>query len=152
MAMSAARAAKSEQLKDRIVQCIADGAHFAPAIADQLGVSRDTINSALRRLELNGKIRHVRVAARVMGGFLNRWSLVRGDDPIDETEALHHGDQRVVKTHKIYPDVGRRDPLVAALFGEPVLVPKQSPHRCTACGAEQGGQHQRGCIVALVAA
>lgn len=151
MAKNAARAANAENLRDRILRCIEEGAHFAPAIADQLGVSRNAINSALRRLEIAGQIRHVRVAARVMGGFLNRWSPVRVDDPIDETGGLH-GDQRVVKMHKTYPIVGRCDPLVAYLFGRPLQAPKQSPHRCTACGVEQGEQHQRGCIVALVAA
>lgn len=152
MAMSQERAAQAEQLKKQILQCIEDGVRFSPHIAKQLGESKDTINSALRRMEQSGRISHVRVTTRAMGGYMNRWSLVGENGPIEDGDPLQHGEQRVVKTHKTYPVVGRCDPLVAYLFGLPLQAPKQSPHRCTACGVEQGEQHQRGCIVALVAA
>lgn len=87
---------------------------------------------------------------------INIWRLGPAPDLGIDAEVHSNADERQVVIKTTYPADGKRDPLVAALFGAPAsarrLTPKQSAPRCCACGVEQGAQHLAGCIVPMVAA
>lgn len=133
----------TNDLGDKIIKCIESGIHLVMAIAIALQRSRPAVDNHLRRLEAEGIVHHIK-SRKPGAGYINYWMLGPGEMRVDAIEV-----RTIVLTKAQAGQIKMsRDPLVAALFG----APKQSPHRCTACGVEQGEQHQRGCIVALVAA
>lgn len=129
---------------DKIIECIKSGIHKVVEIKEVLRLNRATVDNYLRVLEEDGLVHHIK-ANNPKGGYINHWVLGAGEDAVDEIEI-----PRVILTPAtaIYPVVGRRDPLVAAIHGPA----NRYAARCTACGMEQGAGHSVNCLVALVAA
>lgn len=146
-------------LRQAILNSIEAGRQRTDEISAHLGVSPKIISQRLNYMKELALIHGVRSIDEKKGGSINIWRL---GPPLDEYGQPGHVPQgrncitrRKVILSTTYPLVERRDPLVAALFGAPVLerrAPQQSAPCCTRCHMEQGAGHQAGCIVAMVAA
>ncbi|MBD8632768.1 hypothetical protein IFT74_15495 [Oxalobacteraceae sp. CFBP 8755] len=149
------------ELRNAILDCIGAGLHRTAEIAQHLNVKSDQISTRLDYLRTLGLIHAARIDDSKRGGFVNDWQLGPGPgdhasyDPKDLPRRRAATDDRRVILSTTYPLVDRRDPLVTALFGAPVVerrAQQQSAPCCTRCHMEQGAGHQAGCIVAMVAA
>ena len=150
----------SVELRNAILDCISAGLHRTAEIAQHLNLKSDQISTRLDYLRQLGLIHASRIDNEKRGGFVNDWQL----GPGPENQASYSAkdlprrratDERRVILSSAYPAIDRRDPLVTALFGAPVVerrAPQQSAPVCTVCHMEQGAGHQAGCIVAMVAA
>lgn len=141
------KAATDEGKRDidaELIACIKFGLRVVPDMQAELKLSRGTVDAHLRGLEDAGQVHRVKVR-NMKGGYINHWLLGSGEDAVDPIETPN-----IILTpaNAIIPVIGRRDPLVAAIHGPA----RRYAALCTACGVEQGTQHARGCIVALVAA
>jgi hypothetical protein len=149
------------ELRAAILQCIRDGFTLTAQISERLAVTSDKVSTRLDYLRTLGVIHGVRVSSP-KGGFVNEWHMGPALDEYGQPGHVHKGGSRAQKDglpHVVvsttYPLVDRRDPLVAALFGAPVVERRalqQSAPCCTRCHMEQGAGYQAGCIVAMVAA
>lgn len=140
------------EVRARILACIQAGIELASEISEKSGVGTHTVTNNLIVLEREGVIHRERVKVAGPTGFYNRWKLGNAPESAANSRAWRGDEPRRILS-KEYPVNHARDPLVAALFGAPQFqAPKQSAPVCTACGVEQGAGHNRGCIVALVAA
>lgn len=137
------------EIRTQIIDCVKAGFHLATEIAEEMGISIHTVTNNLIVLERDGEVHRDPVKLAIAGSFNSVWRLGKGADEVTlNSRRLLKCDVPRVILSKEYPVNHVRDPLVAALFG----APKRNAPRCTACGVEQGAGHNRGCIVALVAA
>ena len=148
-----ARKPGQDDLRQAILNCIIAGLQRTDEISARLNVSPKTISQRLNYMKDLALIHGVRA------GAANIWRLGPALDeygqPGHVPQARNCITRRKVILSTTYPAVGRRDSLVAALFGGAVAdrrAPQQSAPRCTRCHMEQGTGHQAGCIVAMVAA
>lgn len=102
-------------LLDAILACIRVGTNRTNPIADTLGVSRSTVHVYLHELKADRRVYSVRRTLRE--GVKMVW--VEGRDPKSITEDDDYDDNPIRPVSTRYADIGRRDPLVAALFGAP---------------------------------
>jgi len=149
------------ELRAAILECISSGLTLTAQISEHLNVTSDKISTRLDYLRTLGVIHGVPVPSP-KGGFVNEWRMGPALDEYGQPRQVHQGGGRAkndglphVVVSTTYPLVDRRDPLVTALFGAPVVerrAQQQSAPCCTRCHMEQGTGHQAGCIVAMVAA
>jgi hypothetical protein len=149
------------ELRAAILECISSGLTLTAQISEHLDVASDKISTRLDYLRQLGVIHGVRVSSP-KGGFVNEWHMGPALDEYGQPRQVHQGGGRAkndglphVVVSTTYPLVDRRDPLVTALFGAPVVerrAQQQSAPCCTRCHMEQGAGHQAGCIVAMMAA
>lgn len=149
------------ELRNAILDCIGAGMHRTAEIAAHLHMASSHISTRLDYLRTQGLIHAARIDDSKRGGFVNDWQLGPGPenqasyDQKDLPRRRAATDDRRVILSTTYPLVNRRDPLVTALFGAPVIerrAQQKSAPCCTRCHMEQGAGHQAGCIVAMVAA
>ena len=146
-------------LRPAILACIEAGMHHTEEISAQLNETSQRISTRLAYFRNLGLIHGVRATDEKKGGSINLWHLGPALDIYGQPERTP-GSRASITRRKVivsatYPLVERRDPLVAALFGAPVVerrAPQQSAPCCTRYHMEQGAGHQAGCIVAMVAA
>jgi hypothetical protein len=148
------------ELRNAILDCIGAGMHRTAEIAAHLHMASSHISTRLDYLRTQGLIHAARIDDSKRGGFVNDWQLGPGPgnqasyDAKDLPRRRATDDRRVILS-ATYPLVDRRDPLVAALFGAPVVERRalqQSAPCCTRCHMEQGTGHQASCYVPMVAA
>jgi len=115
------------ELRNAILDCIGAGLHRTAEIAKHLNVKSDQVSTRLDYLRTLGLIHAGRVDDSKRGGFVNHWELGEGPGdqasyaPKDLPRRRAATDDRRVILSTTYPPVDRRDPLVAALFGAPVV-------------------------------
>jgi len=148
-----------EPLREAILDCIRAGFQRTAQISERLNQSSRRISTRLNYMQSLGLIHGVRAIDEVKGGSINIWclgpALNKYGQPAHVPIARGCITRRRVILASTYPLVDRRDPLVTALFGAPVVERRalqQSAPCCTRCHMEQGAGHQAGCIVAMVAA
>lgn len=149
------------ELRAAILDCISSGLTLTAQISKRLNVESEKISTRLDYLRTLGVIHGKRIPS-TKGGFVNEWHIGPALDEYGQPGHVHEGGSRAQKdglphivVSTTYPLVDRRDPLVTALFGAPVVERRalqQSVPCCTRCHMEQGTGHQAGCIVAMVAA
>lgn len=105
----------SDKIK-AILELLASGPRDARELATAIGCDDSFARRRLRELMKKGSIYRERVIGP--NGLLYRWHL--GTVPADAKHEVHEDTlaHRQITT-RCYPVVGRRDPLVAALFGQP---------------------------------
>ncbi len=146
-------------LRPAILACIAAGLQRTDEISAHLNETSQRIATRLAYFRSLGLIHSVRAPDEKKGGSINIWRLGPPLGEYGQPGRAPQGRNCITRVKVIlsttYPLVDRRDPLVAALFGEPrvgdLFVERRAP-RCTRCHMEQGAGHQAGCIVAMVAA
>lgn len=116
----------SVELRNAILDCIGAGLHRTAEIAQHLNLKSDQISTRLDYLRQLGVIHASRIDDAKRGGFVNNWQL----GPGPENQASYNAkdlprrratDERRVILSSAYPAIDRRDPLVTALFGSPVV-------------------------------
>jgi hypothetical protein len=147
----AQHAAEPDPVRQVILRWLAAGVRLSAEIAKKSGIRPNVIGNNLVFMERDGLVARdlIPISARKVKSL---WKVAPPGTPAKpKTRATGRpvvcGERRVI-VRKEFPAVGKRDPLVAALFG----APKQSAPVCTACKVEQGKGHLSGCVVALVAA
>jgi len=132
----------------RLPKALLEYLALGPATTDELcahtGYSSSAIRYRMNGLEEAGLAHHFKFTYTMARGTYFVWHLgPRSEGAAANSTALPYPPNKI-------PLVIRRDPLVAAFFGP--AAPRQSAPCCTRCHMEQGGGHQAGCIVAMVAA
>jgi DNA-binding IclR family transcriptional regulator len=108
------------ELADKLLELVAKTPATIDDLATLTGYSGDTVRLRLMRLEEGGCVRREQHSLLNWGGFQYIWHAT-GEPFLDlSTEvkklAMRGGEPHQV-TVKAYPTIGRRDPLVASLFG-----------------------------------
>jgi len=116
----------SVELRNAILDCIGAGLHRTAEIAQHLNLKSDQVSTRLDYLRTLGLIHAGRVDDSKRGGFVNNWQL--GPGPGDQASydakdlpRRRATDERRVILSSAYPAIDRRDPLVTALFGSPMV-------------------------------
>jgi hypothetical protein len=137
-------------IRSKILACMKRGTSLVKEMAAHTGLSASLITSHLMSLEQAGQVHREHGKKTGLGYYCIAWKIGPSTGPLPPRKKDHGRscDKPNIVVLKDYPTVGKRDPLVAALFG----APKQSAPVCTACKVEQGKGHLSGCVVALVAA
>ena len=137
----------------RLAQSLLDYLKLGPRTTDELsshfGYSVSAIRYRLNGLEDDMLVHHQKLMYTTARGTYFMWYAG------SRTTNLTPRPTPLAYPPNKAPLVIRRDPLVAAFFGAPVVerrAPASNSPRCTVCGIEQGAGHQAGCIVAMVAA
>lgn len=102
------------QMRAAILASIKAGHQRTEEISADTGFSTTDVCTRLCYMRGLGLVNSVRAPA-ARGGVINIWRL----GPADLDEAFSKADERQVVIKTKYPTLGRRDPLVAALFGAP---------------------------------
>jgi DNA-binding IclR family transcriptional regulator len=110
-----------EQLADKLLELLAKTPATIDDLAALTGYSSDTVRLRLLRMEEAGCVRREQHSLLNWGGFQYTWHAT-GAPLLDlsadaEKIARRDGEPHQV-TVKAYPTIGRRDPLVASLFGQ----------------------------------
>ena len=137
----------------RLAHSLLEHLKLGPCTADELsshfGYSVTAIRHRLKGLEEDMLVHHQKLMYTTARGTYFMWYAGA------RTTSLTPRPAPLAYPKNKAPLVIRRDPLVAAFFGTPVIerrAPANNSPRCTVCGIEQGAGHQAGCIVAMVAA
>jgi len=134
----------TSRLPKSLLEYLALGPRTTDELCAHFGYSASAIRYRLNCLEDDNLVHHQKLTYTEARGTYYVWYV--GAPPREVP--LPHPPNKA-------PMVIRRDPLVAAFFGAPVVerrAPANNSPRCTVCGIEQGVGHQAGCIVAMVAA
>jgi hypothetical protein len=116
----------SVELRNAILDCIEAGMHRTAEIAAHLNLKSDQVSTRLDYLRQLGVIHATRIDDDKRGGFVNNWQM----GPGPENQASYGAkdlprrratDERRVILSSAYPAIDRRDPLVTALFGSPMV-------------------------------
>jgi len=143
------------ELRIAILAAIEAGDQRTEEISAATGIPTKGVSSRLCYMRELGLVNSVATKS-ARNSSINIWRLGPAPELGVDAEVHSKADERLVVIKTTYPADGKRDPLVAALFGAPASTrhpaPKQGAPRCCACGVEQGAQHRTGCIVPMVAA
>ena len=137
----------------RLASSLLEYLKLGPRTTDELslhfGYSVSAVRYRLNGLEDSGLAHHQKLTYTTARGSYFMWYAgARSANMTPRATPLAYPPSKA-------PMVIRRDPLVAALFGAPVIERRalaQNTSRCTRCGMDQGAGPQAGCIVAMVAA
>jgi hypothetical protein len=114
-----------EPLREAILDCIRAGFQRTAQISERLNQSSRRISTRLNYMQSLGLIHGVRAIDEVKGGSVNIWclgpALNKYGQPAHVPIARGCITRRRVILASTYPLVDRRDPLVTALFGAPVV-------------------------------
>lgn len=132
----------AKQLAERILALLRDGPKTMEELREELGFSHHAIRARLLDLMAVGKVHFVEIVTKGGLGKAKLWCMgAASDDQLAELVRIQHeralleasGSIAIPKqvTQREYPTIGRRDPLVAALFG--VLCLTNLPQKEHAC-------------------
>jgi hypothetical protein len=105
-----------EALYSAIMACVRAGNNTSIGIAIELDFSVPTIHTKLHELKAARRAYNTR---RRCGGSDRQMIWVEGADPKTDAPDSDYGDEPFQIKLTTYPDIGRRDYLVAAFFGAP---------------------------------
>lgn len=116
----------SVELRNAILDCIEAGMHRTAEIAQHLNLKSDQVSTRLDYLRQLGVIHATRIDDGKRGGFVNNWQMGQGPENqasygAKDLPRRRATDERRVILSSAYPSIDRRDPLVTALFGAPVV-------------------------------
>lgn len=126
--MSAVRNIQAKQLADQVLASIERAPKLIMALADELGYSHHAIRVRLLALMADGKVHFVDIVTKGGLGKAKLWCLgAAAPEQVKELQRIHRERSELEDrgsistpsqvTQRMYPNIGRRDPLVAALFG-----------------------------------
>jgi len=114
-----------EPLREAILDCIRAGFQRTAQISERLGQSSRRISTRLNYLQSLGLIHGIRAVDEAKGGSINIWclgpALNKYGQPAHVPIARGCITRRRVILASTYPSIDRRDPLVTALFGPPMV-------------------------------
>lgn len=121
-------------MRAKIIECINAGLLFTVEMSAEIGIRSSTISACLNYMRQIGQVHSTKVIDRKRGGIVNRWAVGPTLDKYGQPVQLHvrkikqtRSDVPVVVMSKSYPPIGKRDPLVAALFGAPASQERTHP-------------------------
>lgn len=104
-----------------ILRILTRGPQSAAAIGVELGVAGSTVRGRLSELQLEGRAHSVKDPSPKLGArFI--WHIGPGKEGAAVTQSRKTIGAMYQVTLKTYPAENRRDPMVAALFGQPRQV------------------------------